>query len=530
MKPYQLQAHRGVSTENPENTMSAFLSAVRQGYDWIEVDPAVTADKKIVTLHDKTINRTARYPDGGILPEEKLVGDMTYDQLMQLDFGLSFSPKFRGEKLPLLSQLLALAEEAGIGVKLDNKIFQFSPEERKILFQEIRRFHAKVAFTCPTVEAAADVSLLFPESEIHFDGAVDKPTLPSLSRIVPRERLTVWLPYRCAGTSWVKVPFATPELAALVKQYGKLGIWILNDVDQLHEAVETLQADIVETAGELKPLGSVGTIPDTHMHSCHSHDARDSVEEMYLSAQEKKLDVLCITDHCDIEFCDSVDVVGNAITAVKDIRSCARAFGHSPKLLAGIEMGEMIWNGEASQKVLSAADYDVVIGSVHAVRYEGYTQPYAGIDFSQMSHSDLEGFLSAYFDDLEVLLKTGDFDVLAHLTCPFRYINGKYRLGIDTRRYEEPITKILRTLIQRGTALEVNTSTLGGFYDELMPEEWILAKYREMGGYLITAGSDAHVKENVGHGFKDLFTVLKRNRFEYLFYYENRMPVACRLI
>ena len=64
MKNIKLQAHRGVSSDCPENTMAAFRCAALQGYDVIELDPDYTKDGKIVILHDKTLNRTARKADG----------------------------------------------------------------------------------------------------------------------------------------------------------------------------------------------------------------------------------------------------------------------------------------------------------------------------------------------------------------------------------------------------------------------------------------------------------------------------------
>ena len=60
----KFQAHRGVGTEFPENTMPAFIAAVAQGYDYIELDPAFTADGKCVIMHDKSINRTCRDKKG----------------------------------------------------------------------------------------------------------------------------------------------------------------------------------------------------------------------------------------------------------------------------------------------------------------------------------------------------------------------------------------------------------------------------------------------------------------------------------
>ena len=64
MKAYILEAHRGVSTEYPENTLCALRAAARQGYGMVEVDPRFTADGHCVLLHDPTLNRTARNADG----------------------------------------------------------------------------------------------------------------------------------------------------------------------------------------------------------------------------------------------------------------------------------------------------------------------------------------------------------------------------------------------------------------------------------------------------------------------------------
>ena len=58
------QAHRGVGTEYPENTMPAFRAAVEQGYALIELDPCFTLDGQCAILHDRTLNRTCRTASG----------------------------------------------------------------------------------------------------------------------------------------------------------------------------------------------------------------------------------------------------------------------------------------------------------------------------------------------------------------------------------------------------------------------------------------------------------------------------------
>ena len=96
----KFQAHRGVSTENPENTMESVRAAAEQGYRVAEIDVAVTSDGQFVLLHDSTINLTARMPDGSELTEETKISDISYEQALGYDLGVAFSRKFAGTKIP----------------------------------------------------------------------------------------------------------------------------------------------------------------------------------------------------------------------------------------------------------------------------------------------------------------------------------------------------------------------------------------------------------------------------------------------
>ena len=88
------QAHRGVCTENPENTMPAFIAAIEQGYEVIEMDVSVTKDMQFVLLHDDELNRTARLKNGNEIPDRIKIRDITYTEALEYDYGISFSKKF----------------------------------------------------------------------------------------------------------------------------------------------------------------------------------------------------------------------------------------------------------------------------------------------------------------------------------------------------------------------------------------------------------------------------------------------------
>ena len=249
----KFQAHRGVGTEFPENTMPAFEAAFAQGYEYIELDPAFTKDGKCVVLHDGTLNRTCRTADGKPLQTEIPISDITYEQALAYDAGIAKDLRFRGTKIPLLSEVLEAAERAAVTVKIDNKIRFFSQEQTAILFDTVERSGAQVGFTCADSAYIEKVLDRFPHAEIHYDGPVCEETLAKLRDILKGNELYVWLPVKSPATSWVKVPTADKALCQTVKKYGKLGLWILENEEQLQTA-EAFQADIIETPGQLKPV------------------------------------------------------------------------------------------------------------------------------------------------------------------------------------------------------------------------------------------------------------------------------------
>jgi glycerophosphoryl diester phosphodiesterase len=251
-KSIKLQAHRGVSTDFPENTMAAFIGAVEQGYDIIELDPAVTKDKKFVIMHDRTLNRTGRTADGGLLPEEKKVADATYGEISTYEFGSWFDKAFTGERAPLLEEVLALSEQTGIVLKLDNKFERFEADDMEAFLSLLERSQANLAFTCSRADNLIMLAKRFPKAQLHYDGRIDEETLEHLRQAVGSDRLTVWVPFANRHTTWVKVEFLDSAMAARIKKYADLGVWILSTEEEFEKAKE-LGADVVETTGSIKP-------------------------------------------------------------------------------------------------------------------------------------------------------------------------------------------------------------------------------------------------------------------------------------
>ncbi len=251
----KIQAHRGVSSEYPENTVAAFEAAVRQGYDIIECDLKYTLDGELVVLHDKTLNRTARTAEGTALGSPVKISEITLAVARALDYGSWFSPDFAGEPIPTLAELLDFAERTQIPLKIDNCWEKFPDEMKEKLLSElaVRGNRVKADMTCTTLESIEAVMKKLPFSDIHYDGIdLSEEKLKQVAALTAGRQLTVWVCYDNQLTHWFKGERVSTELCERVRRYGRLGLWILSKQSEYEEAVR-YGVDVVETTGHVKP-------------------------------------------------------------------------------------------------------------------------------------------------------------------------------------------------------------------------------------------------------------------------------------
>lgn len=93
-----IMGHRGYQARYPENTLVSFLAAVEAGAQFVELDVTLTRDQQVVIMHDDTVDRTT---DG-----RGRVSDYDIEALQQLDAGSWFHPRFSGERIPSLDEVL----------------------------------------------------------------------------------------------------------------------------------------------------------------------------------------------------------------------------------------------------------------------------------------------------------------------------------------------------------------------------------------------------------------------------------------
>lgn len=248
----RLQAHRGASRHYPENTIIAYEGAIRENYQIIELDTKFTKDNQCVMLHDFTINRTGRKKDGSILEKEIRAEELTYEELLELDFGIWFSQEFAGTKIPLFREAVRFALEHQAHIKVDNVLERFSEEQQQQAFQIVKEEQAQayVGFVAKSIEFAQRAAAQFPDSELHYDGPVDQDILKQLGSLKAKQLLTIWLPAQ--KKSWLTYPPADEETIALCRAYGSIGLWTATDEENLAHCL-SLKPDAMEIEGIVTP-------------------------------------------------------------------------------------------------------------------------------------------------------------------------------------------------------------------------------------------------------------------------------------
>lgn len=263
---------------------------------------------------------------------------------------------------------------------------------------------------------------------------------------------------------------------------------------------------------------------DSHIHSNNSHDSKQTLDEICTAAIALGLKGISICDHADVCYSKELDTPFHIKNCIEDVKAARQKYGDNLKILQGVEMAEYITDTEEGEKLLNLCNYDVILGSVHTVCFDEFKNSYSRIDFGSISEERIYIFIKEYFNKmLEMTLKT-DFDVLSHINCPMRYINGKYNRNLNIMKFKDEISDLLQLIIKKEIALEINTSGFTPEMDGLMPNMEIISLYKDLGGKLLTLGSDAHVSSNIGKGFKETKEMLKTFGFNNYVYFESRKP------
>lgn len=265
-------------------------------------------------------------------------------------------------------------------------------------------------------------------------------------------------------------------------------------------------------------------IGDIHVHSSFSADSDADMEGMIIKAAEQGIPYVCFTDHIDWDFpVEDVEYTFDLDAYFQTIKSLNDKYGRRIRILAGVELGLQPHLAERYRKLLKDYPFDFVIGSQHLVYG---MDPYYPETFKDRSESDV---YRRYFEEmLESVSVFHDFDSMGHLDYIVRY--GRRKSGsYSYKAYADVIDEILKLLVKYNIAVELNTAGIRKQLGFPNPHPDILRRYRELGGTLVTLGSDSHKDYSLGFAFGTAAGILRSCGFTHTVYYEKRKPNFVRL-
>jgi histidinol-phosphatase (PHP family) len=193
------------------------------------------------------------------------------------------------------------------------------------------------------------------------------------------------------------------------------------------------------------------------------------------------------------------------------------------KLLFGVELGTALDLLPELNHYIKSYDFDFVIASSHLANGK---DPYLPEFFA--GRSDKEAFCE-YFEAIrDNLLKFNDFDVYGHLDYAVRHGRNKDRDYIFAD-FRDIFEEILTALVNNGKGIEVNTAALRYGMKSPHPCPEVIKRYRELGGEIITIGSDAHKAADIAADFDFAAEVLKDCGFKYYTVFEGRKAEFVKL-
>jgi len=262
-----------------------------------------------------------------------------------------------------------------------------------------------------------------------------------------------------------------------------------------------------------------------HTHTDHSHDGKQTVDELCVAEIAAGCRGVAITNHADTPYSHRNGDFDRLLRSLEQAQPAKTRYAGQLEVLIGVEIGEELWAKENARMIHDMGGWDVILASVHGQLKNGKCAYYGQDPYELWEQDKLDAFLRKYLEDLAQTAQEADFDILAHLDCPIRYISGGHHREADIMHYADLVDEVLKAVIRRNKTLEVNTSGVHTAWGRTMPEMDVWKRYRELGGKRICVGSDAHASQNTGKSLVQTVERLKTLGFDKQTIYRKRCAV-----
>lgn len=268
---------------------------------------------------------------------------------------------------------------------------------------------------------------------------------------------------------------------------------------------------------------------DYHVHTEYSDDSLYPMEDCVKDAIRKGMDEICFCDHVDYGV--KLDPMGldeetkkHAVLNVNyplyfaQIQALQEKYQGQIVLRKGLEFGMQTHTIPAFRQLQQMWPLDFVILSIHQVNDRQFH-----LREFQEGQSEAQ-YYTAYYQALyEVIQRYHDYSVLGHLDLMKRYDDSDGYDGF-IHHYDQ-IEQILKTVIADGKGIEVNTSFHRYGLDSMLPDERILRLYHDLGGTILTIGSDSHAPAHLGTYIDEAKRTLREIGFTQFCTFKEMQPI-----
>lgn len=264
---------------------------------------------------------------------------------------------------------------------------------------------------------------------------------------------------------------------------------------------------------------------DCHMHSEFSSDSHTPTEAMVIGAINRHLDTICITEHMDYDFpaIYKLPFVFDVDAYYAKTDELIDKYSRDITILRGIEIGLKSGTEEKYNRLLNSYPWDYIIGSVHLIDdYDPYYPEY-------WKTASVNECIRHYFETIyEQITSYSNIDSIGHLDYVLRYAPGTDTL-FRYADYSDIIDNILKYIISKNIALEINTAGYKAGLGQPNPCKDILVRYAQLGGSLYTIGSDAHSPEFIAGNYDKTEALLEELGICEYTVYKKRIPNTIHL-
>ena len=275
---------------------------------------------------------------------------------------------------------------------------------------------------------------------------------------------------------------------------------------------------------------------DFHVHTSFSTDSDTPAKLQIEELIKKGMTEICITDHQDIGYTD-LEATGEAnvhtangigenrpfrldpFTYYETLMNLIPQFSHKAHIGIGVELGLRTDYHHSIEDFAEVCPWDFIIGSTHVVKG---IDPYYPIYWEGKTKK--QGILEYYEDTLANIRQFDCFDVYGHIDYIVRYAPGQ-RENYSILDYKDIIDEILKLLIDKSKGIECNTAGFKYGLGFPNPEPYVLKRYHELGGEILTIGSDGHKPEHTAFDFDKVPALLESCGIRYYTVFHDRKPM-----